>query len=393
MGVSTLFLELGGVILGLAVLGRLASRIGLSPIPLYLIGGLAFGEGGVLPLVTAEEFIKPASEIGVVLLLFTLGLEYNAKELFQSLRASRAAGALDFGLNFTPGFVIALILGWSPLAAVILGGATYVSSSGIAAKIISDFGRLGNRETPTILSVLVLEDLAMAAYLPIVAALLVGGGFLGTVISLVVALTAVAVALYVSVRFGERLSAALFSRNDEVLLLSLLGLTLVIAGIADRLLVSAAVGAFLVGLAVSGQAAERAQQLFNPLKDLFAAAFFVFFGLQVNPSTIPPVFIVALILAVVTSATKITTGWMAAARAGVKPRGRLRAGMTLVPRGEFSIVIANLGVASGLEPALGPTAATYVLITAVLGPLLARLSDPIMNLIARPAAEPIPVES
>lgn len=393
MGVATLFLELGGVILGLAVLGRLASRVGLSPIPLYLMGGLAFGKGGVLPLVTAEEFIKPAAEIGVVLLLFTLGLEYNARELFSSLRASRAAGALDFGLNFTPGFVIALVLGWSPLAAVILGGATYVSSSGIAAKIISDFGRLGNRETPTILSVLVLEDLAMAAYLPIVAALLVGGGFSSTVISLVIALTAVAVALYVSVRFGERLSAALFSRNDEVLLLSLLGLTLVIAGIADRLLVSAAVGAFLVGLAVSGQAAERARDLFHPLKDLFAAAFFVFFGLQVNPATIPPVFAVALVLALVTSATKITTGWVGAARAGVKPKGCLRAGMTLVPRGEFSIVIANLGVAAGLEPALGPTAATYVLITAVLGPLLARLSDPIMNLFDRPRAEPAKAES
>ena len=393
MGDGTLFLELGGVILGLAILGRLASRIGLSPIPLYLIGGLAFGSGGILPLVTAEEFIKPAAEIGVVLLLFTLGLEYNAKELFGSLGASRAAGGIDFGLNFTPGFLIALILGWSPLAAVILGGATYVSSSGIAAKIISDFGRLANRETPTILSILVLEDLAMAAYLPIVAALLVGGGFLSTMISLVVALTAVAVALFVSTRFGERLSARLFSRNDEVLLLSLLGLTLVIAGIADKLLVSAAVGAFLVGLAVSGQAAERAKDLFHPLKDLFAAAFFVFFGLQVNPATIPPVFGVALLLAVVTSATKILTGWLGAARAGIKPRGRLRAGTTLVPRGEFSIVIANLGVAAGLEPALGPTAATYVLITAVLGPLLARLSDPIMALFERPQPEPAKVES
>lgn len=393
MGGGTLFIELGGVILGLAVLGRLASRVGLSPIPLYLIGGLAFGSGGILPLLTAEEFIKPAAEIGVVLLLFTLGLEYNARELFGSLGASRAAGAIDFGLNFTPGFVIALVLGWSPLAAVILGGATYVSSSGIAAKIISDFGRLANRETPTILSVLVLEDLAMAAYLPIVAALLVGGGLSSTAISLVVALTAVALALYVSTRFGERLSAGLFVRNDEVLLLSLLGVTLLIAGIADRLLVSAAVGAFLVGLAVSGQAAERARDLFHPLKDLFAAAFFVFFGLQVNPATIPPVLAVALVLAVVTSATKIATGWIGAARAGVKPRGRLRAGTTLVPRGEFSIVIANLGVAAGLEPALGPTAATYVLITAVLGPVLARLSDPIMDALERPQAEPAKAES
>src|ERR671930_1081115 len=175
---AELLLELGGVILGLGVLGRVAGRLGLSPIPLYLLAGLAFGKGGLLPLVTASEFIQPAAEIGVILLLLLLGIEYSAGELVAGLRRSRAAGLVDLGLNFTPGLAAGLLLGWSPLAAVVLGGGTYVSSSGIAAKLLAELGRLGNRETPTVLSILVMEDLAMAAYLPVVTGLLVGGGLL-----------------------------------------------------------------------------------------------------------------------------------------------------------------------------------------------------------------------
>jgi CPA2 family monovalent cation:H+ antiporter-2 len=169
---AELLLELGGVILGLGVLGRVAGRIGLSPIPLYLLAGLAFGQGGLLPLVTATGFIQPASEVGVILLLLLLGIEYSAEELTGALRRSAAAGVADLALNFTPGLAAGLLLGWPLLAAVVLGGVTYVSSSGIAAKLLGDLGRLGNRETPTVLSILVMEDLAMAAYLPVLTGLL-----------------------------------------------------------------------------------------------------------------------------------------------------------------------------------------------------------------------------
>jgi CPA2 family monovalent cation:H+ antiporter-2 len=167
------------------------------------------------------------------------------------------------------------------------------------------------------------------------------------------------------------------SSNDEVLLLVILGLTLVVAGFAQQLQVSTAVGAFLVGIALSGQAAEAAHDLLTPLRDLFAAVFFVFFGLQTDPRSIPPVALAATALALVTAATKIATGWWAARRIGVGPPGRWRAGTGLVARGEFSIVIAGLAVAAGREPALGPLAATYVLLLASLGPVLARASEPL----------------
>ncbi|HZA84121.1 MAG TPA: cation:proton antiporter, partial [Actinomycetes bacterium] len=161
---AAVLLELGAMILGLGILGRLAGRLGLSAIPLYLLAGLAFGEGGLLPLVTAQEFIEVGAEVGVILLLLLLGLEYSASELVGSLRDAAPAGLVDLVLNFTPGLIAGLLLGWSPLAAVVLGGVTYVTSSGIVAKILGDLGRIGNRETPVVLSILVVEDLAMAAY-------------------------------------------------------------------------------------------------------------------------------------------------------------------------------------------------------------------------------------
>jgi CPA2 family monovalent cation:H+ antiporter-2 len=381
---AAVLLELGGMILGLGILGRLAGRLGLSAIPLYLLAGLAFGQGGLLPLVTAREFIEVGAEVGVILLLLLLGLEYSASELLGGLRAAAPAGLVDLVLNFTPGVAAGLLLGWSALAAVVLGGVTYVTSSGIVAKVLGDLGRIGNRETPVVLSILVEEDLAMAAYLPLLTVLLVGQDLLAGILPVAVALGTVALVLVVAVRYGETLSRLVFSPSDEVLLLVILGLTLVVAGVAERLQVSAAVGAFLVGIALSGQAAEAAQSLLTPLRDLFAAVFFVFFGLQTDPRSIPPVALAAAALALVTAATKVGTGWWAARRIGVGPRGRWRAGTALIPRGEFSIVIAGLAVAAGREPTLGPLATAYVLILAVLGPVLARASEPLRVGLTRP---------
>ncbi len=139
--------ELGVVLLVLAVAGRLARRVGVSTIPLYLLAGLTLGEGGVLELVTARDFIETGAEIGVILLLFTLGLEYTASELVTTLRQSAPVGLVDLVLNAAPGVAAGLLLGWGPIAAVVLGGVTYITSSGITAKVLSDLGWLGHRET------------------------------------------------------------------------------------------------------------------------------------------------------------------------------------------------------------------------------------------------------
>jgi CPA2 family monovalent cation:H+ antiporter-2 len=366
------YMELGAAVLGLALLARLAQRFGISTIPLYLIGGLAFGNGGLVPLRFTAEFVHIGAEIGVILLLFMLGLEYTGSELAANLRTGLPAGGADFFLNFTPGVVAGWLLGWSPLAAILLGGATYVSSSGIIARVLAELRWNNNPETPVVLTVLVLEDLAMAVFLPLVAVLLIGQGVKEAAISVGIALLTVTVILFVAIRYGLRLSNLLLQQTDESVLLSVFGLVLLVGGICERLQVSAAVGAFLVGIALSGTAAKKAHVLIGPLRDLFAALFFLFFGLEIDPASLVPFLLPAGGLAVATALTKILTGWWAASRAKMDRSARLRAGAILVTRGEFSIVVAGLGMGAGIQPDLGPFAAAYVLLLAVFGPLLAR---------------------
>ncbi|HEY8457475.1 MAG TPA: cation:proton antiporter [Actinopolymorphaceae bacterium] len=370
---TALLIELGAVILALGIIGRLAGRIGFSPIPLYLLAGLAFGQGGLLPLHASEEFVATGAEIGVILLLLLLGLEYSASELVTNLKTQFPSGVVDFLLNAVPGAAAALLLGWGPVAAVVLAGVTWISSSGVIAKVLNELGRLGNRETPVILGILVIEDLAMAVYLPILTAILAGLSFVKGSLTLGISLATVAAVLYLALRHGRLISRAVSSDDSEMLLLAVLGLTIFVAGLAQELQVSAAVGAFLVGIALSGEVAEGARILLTPLRDFFAAVFFVFFGLNTDPAQIPAVLLPAFALALVTAGTKIATGWYAAKRAGVKAAGRWRVGGTLVARGEFSIVIAGLAV--GVEPRIGPLATAYVLILVIMGPLTARYTD------------------
>ena len=297
------FLELGAVALGLALLARLSSRWGITAIPFYLLAGLTVGEGGLAPLDVTSEFISLGAEIGVLLLLLALGLEYSGAELRTGLRTGAVPGLVDAIANFSPGFVAGLVLGWDATTAVLLGGVCWVSSSGVIAKVLTDLGRLGNRETPTILNLLVIEDLAMAAYLPVVAAFLAGGGAAAIVGGVAVALAAIAAILAAALRWGDRLSRALGRGSDEALLLSVFGLTLLVGGIAQQLQVSAAIGAFLVGLALSGPVQRRAAALIGPLRDLFAATFFLFFSFQIRPSSLVDVALPALALALVTAGT------------------------------------------------------------------------------------------
>lgn len=373
--VALAFIELGAIVLGLAVLARLSDRVGVSPIPAYLVAGLLFGEGGFAAPNLSGDFLKLAAEIGVVLLLLTLGLEYTPDELRDGFRRNGRAGLVDLALNALPGAAAAFLLGWGLEEAVLLAGITYISSSGVTSKVLVDLGRMGNRETPAILTVLVLEDLAMTAYLPLVAVLVADEAIGAAAVSIAIALTATFVALIAAIRYGHHLTRAVSARSDEALLLGVLGITLLVAGLAQQIDVSAAIGAFLVGVALSGTVQQRASALIEPLRDLFAALFFVLFGLRVDVAELPPVLVAATLLALVTGATKAVTGWYAAKRIGVGTRGRARAGASLIARGEFSIVIAGLAIGSTLDEDLVPLAAAYVLLLAIAGPILTRFAD------------------
>jgi CPA2 family monovalent cation:H+ antiporter-2 len=229
-----------------------------------------------------------------------------------------------------------------------------------------------------------MEDLAMAVYLPVVAGFLIGDRPFESAVSVAAALVVVAVVLVASTRLGPQITRAVDTESAELLLLTVLGLTLLVAGLAEEIQVSSAVGAFLVGVSLSGRVAETGRELLRPLRDVFAGVFFVFFGLQVDPGRLVSAAAPALALVAVSGATKFATGWWAARRAGIGARGRARAATVLLPRGEFSIVIAGLGVAAGQDEDLGSITACYVLALAVLGPLATRFADAIGDRVDRP---------
>lgn len=372
--VAGLLIELGLLLLLLGVLGTAARRVGLSPVPLFLLAGLVLGNGGLADVDAAAPFVEATAEIGVVLLLLLLGLEFSAAEFTASMRHHAPTGLVDLVLNATPGYLAGVVLGLPWQACLALAGVTWVSSSGIVARLVDDLGRTGFRETPALLSVLVLEDVAMAVYLPVLAVLLAGGSPARAGAGAALALGVVVLVLAVARGLGDRLAKLLHHEDDEQVLFRVLGLTLLVAGLTQLVDASAAVGAFLVGLAIPGDTARRARAVLTPLRDLFAAIFFLSFGLRVAPDEVLPALPAALALGLVTTLTKIATGWFAAARDGVGRAGRVRAGTTLVARGEFSIVIAGLAAVAGYDP-IGPLASAYVLLLGVAGPLLARASD------------------
>jgi len=367
---SALLFELGALLTMLALLGTVARRFALSPIPVYLVAGLSLGTGGILPVPAADDFVITAAPIGVVLLLLTLGLEFSATEFASSMRHHLPSAGIDIVLNATPGAVAGWLLGMNGVAMLALAGVTYISSSGIIARLLEDLGRLGNRETPAVLAVLVLEDFAMAGYLPLVAVLAARGSWVDAVGGMLAAIGALLAAFAASYRWGHHVGRLVTHPDSEQMLLRVLGITLMVAALAEALRASAAVGAFLVGLTLTGETADRARRVLGPLRDLFGAIFFLAIGLTVDPKELLPMLPVGIALAVITTVTKVLTGMFAARRDGVARRGQLRAGAALVARGEFSLII--IGLVGTTIPAVAALATSYVFIMAIVGPVLSR---------------------
>ncbi|MGW6470804.1 cation:proton antiporter [Streptomyces nigra] len=381
-----LLLELGIILTALSLIAAGARRFALTPVPLYLVAGLAVGDGGIAPVPAAREFVDTGAAIGLILLL-TLGLDFTAREFTASLRRHRSSALIDLVLNAIPGAVAGWLFGLDAAGVLALSGATYVSSSGIIARLLGDLRRLGNRETPAVLSVLVLEDFAMAAYLPLLAVVTAGGSWWEALFAVVAATAVVGAAVGASSRWGHHVGRVLSPADAEQVLLRLLGFTLVVAALAEMVHVSAAVGAFLVGLTLTGAAAERARTVLGPLRDLFAAVFFLALGMSADPGQLLPALPAAAVLALITAITKVATGWYAAGREGAGRRGRLRAGSALVARGEFSVVV--IGLAATAQDRLAALVTCYVILLAVCGPVLTRLA-PTRGLPSRRASERAP---
>ncbi|MBM3690681.1 MAG: cation:proton antiporter [Actinobacteria bacterium] len=364
-----LLAEMGGILLLLGILAFIATKNRLSVVPLFILMGLAFGEGGLIPVGLSEDFLFIGAQIGAILLLLLLGLEYSAREIGESLKLGWRTGVYDILLNAIPGAIVALVLGWGVAGAIVLGGITYVSSSGIAAQLIRESGFRKSETARRVVSILVFEDLALAPYLPIASAVISLSGVLVGAISVSIALVVIGLVLLISIKREHYLSNFLNTQDATGLLLTVFGAALLFAGLAELAGVSGAIAAFLVGLLLSGDVAEAARARLSPLRDFFSALFFLFFGLITNPADIIRVLPIALLLAGLGIAGKFFLARIMAKDMS-DPMSWLRIGAFLTPRGEFSIVIAGLALSAPFATDLLPIVLTYVLITALTGSLL-----------------------
>ena len=352
-----------GIILGLVALSGLLFRtLRLSTIPAYILLGLALG-----PLIGRSQLVELFALWGVVLLLFFVGLEFSFSSFVSRWRQLLRLSTIDFSINFPVGFLAGLLLGWGVLGALFMGAAFYVSSSAIIARSVIELQRTAHPETEAALGILVAEDIVIALLLAILSGLVVEQGVSAGLIGVLKALLFL-VGVVLLARVGRPVVDWLLNTDDDEIFVLLVGaLLLLVSYLALQLGVSEAIGAFLVGsLMAETRYKPRVEALFAPLQGLFAALFFLSFGLSVETAELRKVWPAALLLALIAIPTKLITGWIGGVGEGLSRRGRLSLGLTLVPRGEFSIVIAGVAATAGIQQA--PALITlFVLLLAVVG--------------------------
>ncbi|MEU6452004.1 cation:proton antiporter [Streptomyces sp. NPDC046979] len=374
MGHADTLLAMGGAFLAAAFLARLGGRIGLPTIPLFMLAGILLGPHtpGFVLVEDAHDF-EMLSALGLVLLLFYLGLEFHLDDLKTGGRRLLAAGGIYLLLNVGAGLGFGFALGWGLREALVLAGVLGISSSAIVTKILIDLGRIGRPETRLILGVIVVEDIFLALYLAALQPIIAGAqGFAEIALQAGKAFGFLLV-LAAAARYGTRLVGRLIeTRDNELLVISFLGAAVLVAGVSEVLGVADAIGAFMVGLILAGTpSGPRIRELVHPLRDAFAAIFFFAFGLAIDPGDIASVAGPVAAAAALTIVMNIAAG-LCVARLydyGAQPAAEIAT--TLVARGEFALILAAMAAGAGLDERLAPFIAGYVLVLAVLGPIVA----------------------
>jgi CPA2 family monovalent cation:H+ antiporter-2 len=376
-----------GVLLLIAyALGRAGKLIGLPSIPIYMIVGLlASTNTGWFPISFDSHDIQLIAIFGLILLLFNLGLEFDQDEFFSNAGRLIVSGGSYIAVNMGVGLVFGFMLGWGTREALIIAGMTATSSSAIVTKLLIELNRLANRETPMILGVTVVEDIFIAIYLAIVSVVLSGETDpLPVVLKLVVAF-AFLVAMFAVARWGGAVVSKLMrTRDDELFTVLFFGLAVLFAGLGEILGVTDAIGAFLIGLIIGAtRYRNRVEQFALPMRDVFGAFFFLNFGLGLNPSLFPSVLGPVAIAVGITITLNVIAGQFVAWLNKLGPQAGINTAVILQNRGEFALILATLSAGAGLDERLQPFAGLYVLIMAVLGPVLAANSERIGGVVLR----------
>jgi monovalent cation:H+ antiporter-2, CPA2 family len=367
-------MAVGGLLLVAALLARAGRRFGLPTIPFFMATGILLGPGTPGPTLLEEPAdLELLAVIGLVLLLFHLGVEFPLEQVRAAGSRLLVAAFTYIGLNVSGGIGLGFLLGWGVGEALVIGGALGISSSAIVTKLLIELRRLTNAETPLVLGIIVVEDVFLALYLSLL------GPVLGDADSPAALARDIGVSfgflllLVVLARFGGRAITGLVgSREAELLTIGVVGFVLLVAGTSEELGVSDAIGALLIGLVISRTVLrEQVERVVLPLRDAFAALFFVSFGLSIEVGTLGAVVVPALLAVLLTVTLNVVAGVVAARMYGLNQRAAANIGLTLLGRGEFSLILASLALAAGLDSRVGPFVALYVLVLAVVSPLAA----------------------
>ncbi|MDZ7850511.1 MAG: cation:proton antiporter [Halodesulfurarchaeum sp.] len=387
MASETALLELGILLATVAFAGTLARRIRQSVIPLYILAGMVLnpyvaGRFGPYAL-ESTPFVELGAELGIVLLLLFLGLEFNLERLLADRSRIGTAGTIDLLVNFGIGFVLGYAVFRALVPAFFLAGAVYISSSAIISKSLIDLGWIANDEAGPMLGTLVYEDLVIAVYL-VVASVLVFGDTIGEAVESMAIAVGFILLLVVLVARGRPLFEWLLDTDSkEFLVLRALGLAVLIAGMGLVLGVSEAVVAFFVGMAFSSTGhVRRLETLLEPIRDVFAAIFFFWIGLVTDPFLFGDVLGLVVLAVLLTTPAKLLSGYLGGQVYGLDPRRSTRVALGMVTRGEFTLIIAALaisgagGFADGVAETIYAFSVGYVLVMSVLGTTLMQYSGP-----------------
>ncbi len=368
------------------VLGRFGKLVGLPAIPIYMLVGLiASPNSTFFPLNFHAADVELVATFGLILLLFSLGLEFDQDEFYGNAGKLLISGGTRIVINIGVGFALGMWIGWGTREALIIAGMTAVSSSAIITKLLIELRRLANRETPTILGIMVLEDVFIAFYLAVVGVVLGGETDIWAIALQLMISFAFLIAMFAVARWGGRVVSRLVqTKDDELFTILFFGLAVAFGGIGELLGVSDAIGAFLIGLVLGATRLRgRIEQLVLPLRDVFGAFFFLNFGLALDVSTFGEVIVPVAVAVALTLVVNTLGGQIIARQNGLTPTEGLNASAMLQNRGEFALILATLATAAGLDPRLTPFAGLYVLSMAIVGPILAVNSEKIGRMVFR----------
>ncbi|NNC11792.1 cation:proton antiporter [Planctomonas sp. JC2975] len=378
---------LGALFVIAYVLGRLGKLIGLPAIPIYMVVGLlASPNTGFFPLNFDSGDIGLIAVFGLILLLFNLGLEFDQDEFFGNAGRLLISGGTYIVLNMGIGFLFGEFVGWGTREALIIAGMVGTSSSAIITKMLIELGRLANNETPAILGATVIGDVFIAVYLAIVSVVLSGQTeFWPVVLQLTIA-AAFLVVMFTVARYGGRFLSRFFrTRDDELFTILFFGLAVLFAGLGELIGVTDAIGAFLIGLVLGAtRFSGKIERISIPLRDVFAAFFFLNFGLALNVAEFGSVAWIVVIAIVLTVVLNVVSGQLIALFNRLDTRDGINIAAVLMNRGEFTLILATLSLAAGLNEKLEPFAGLYVLIMAILGPVLTANSERIGAALIKP---------